>query len=83
MSQAGWKALAKALEAVEENAVSQLIIEKEAAVIGSRVEMRRCLAKVEAIQIGYGRKMVKEETELDQICKSLEPNKEHKNCDQH
>ena len=68
VSQAGWQALAEALEAVQENAVGQLKIEKEAAVIGSRVEVGRCLAKVKNMSIG--RKKVKEESELDQMCKS-------------
>merc|ERR550532_1831086 len=52
VGQAGWQALAKALEAAQENAVGKLNIEKEAAVIGSRVEVGRCLAKVEEMSIG-------------------------------
>ena len=68
VSQAGWQALAEALEAAQENAVGDLRIEKEAAVIGSRVEVGRCLANVKYMQIG--RKEVKEESELDRICKT-------------
>ena len=68
VSQAGWQALAEALEAVQEKAVGELEIENEAAVMGSRVEVGRCLAKVEEMSIG--RKEVKEESELDRICKT-------------
>ena len=68
MSQAGWQALAEALEAAEQNAVENLRIKKEAAVMGSREEVGRCLAKVKNMKIGG--KKVKEEWELDQICKS-------------
>ena len=70
VSQAGWQALAEALEAVknsvvtywdvdlewdydvEENPVGMLRINNEAAVIGSRLEVGRCLAKVEKMSIG-------------------------------